>query len=59
MIRAEHPAVKIIAISGCGHGPWLRVASLLGARCTLSKPFTGDAIAAAVRQVLSAEPTAA
>jgi CheY-like chemotaxis protein len=53
--RRNHPAVKIIAISGGSrHGPfdYLKMAKALGARQVLAKPFTRQEMLDAVIQVL-------
>ncbi len=45
------PAVKIIAMSGGGRGnasDYLKIAKKMGAACTLDKPFSADALAAAI-----------
>jgi DNA-binding NarL/FixJ family response regulator len=51
-VRRQYPAVKILAISGAFGGNILRAAQLLGADATLGKPFTADALVAAVRALL-------
>lgn len=54
-IRRTHPDVKIIAMSGGWRTPpseYLRVAELLGAARTLSKPFDGDQLVQSVNDVL-------
>lgn len=52
--RRKHPGVEIIAMSGGGRGnaaDYLRVAQGLGAREVLSKPFSHEALAAALARV--------
>jgi CheY-like chemotaxis protein len=54
-LRAEFPAVKIIAVSGGGvHGTmnFLKAAKLFGAQRTLWKPFDLDELRQTVREVL-------
>ncbi len=54
-IRRRHPTTKIIAISGGSPmtgASVLAVAGKLGAHMTMSKPFTGDEILRAVKNVL-------
>ncbi|MDB6115478.1 MAG: hypothetical protein JWQ62_2423 [Lacunisphaera sp.] len=49
------PQLKIIAISGGGKVPaedYLQIAAKVGATCTLAKPFSAKALAAAVATVL-------
>lgn len=50
------PGVPIIAMSGTPHGSYLRAAQLLGARRTLSKPFTLSQLEAVLREVLPPGP---
>jgi DNA-binding response OmpR family regulator len=55
-LRAEFPAVKIIAISGGGAKGtfnFLKPARLLGAQRTLVKPFDLEELRLAIREVLS------
>lgn len=55
-LRRKNPAVKIIAISGGGHvAPenYLVMARMLGAAQSLTKPFSGEELLAAVSRVLS------
>lgn len=55
-IQQEFPDVRILATSGGGHMDMkdlLDVAARLGARRTLSKPFSRDALLAAVAEVLT------
>jgi CheY-like chemotaxis protein len=59
--RRDYPAVKIIAMSGGGSRglvELLAVAKKMGAQRTLMKPFGGDELLDAVREVL-AGPTGA
>jgi len=53
-LRRNHPAVKVIAMSGgsrrCSFD-YLKMARQLGARSTLDKPFTSEALAAAIESV--------
>lgn len=56
-LRQRDPAVKIIAMSGAGHGRqghYLDLAMKLGARRILHKPFTADELLTAVTAVLAA-----
>ena len=55
-LRREHPAVRIIAISGGGQyglGEYLDVATALGADQTFAKPFDRLELVKAVRKLLS------
>jgi CheY-like chemotaxis protein len=55
-LRRGRPDLKLIAISGGGRSEpenYLHSAQLLGANRTLRKPFTNDAILAAVKDLLS------
>ena len=61
-IQQEFPDIRIIVTSGGGHmdkKDVLETAAQLGARRTLPKPFTRDALLAAVAEVLAgpAEPS--
>lgn len=51
-LRKSHPGLPVIAISGAFGGYFLRSASMLGARATLAKPFSGDDLLAVVHMVL-------
>ena len=51
-LRESHPGLPIVAISGAFGGRFLHSASMLGARATLSKPFSGEDLLHAVRGVL-------
>jgi hypothetical protein len=51
-LRSSNPSLPVIAISGAFGGYFLRSASMLGARATLPKPFSGDDLLAVVRMVL-------
>lgn len=56
-LRAEFPALKIIAISGGGRvnpRDFLKIAGLFGAQCTLEKPFSIADLAGAIDAVLAA-----
>jgi DNA-binding response OmpR family regulator len=56
-LRRNHPAVKIIAISGGGRGSavdYLHMAKRMGAATVLAKPFTNDVLMAAVDELLPA-----
>ena len=55
-MRRINPAAKIIAISGGGHvaaKDYLALAERLGAKRTLTKPYTPQEILAAIKEVLS------
>lgn len=57
-LRANHPRVKIIAISGggsLGGTSFLDVARLIGATSTLAKPFGSEALLRTVAEVLNGE----
>jgi DNA-binding response OmpR family regulator len=54
-MRRKYPTVKIIAISGGGRQgtiDYLHVARLMGAHKVLAKPFTGEALLAAIEELL-------
>lgn len=56
-LRRTHPNLKIIVISGggrTGKKDYLRMASRLGARHTLAKPFRAEALIEAVDDCLQA-----
>jgi CheY-like chemotaxis protein len=53
-LRREHPALKIVAISGFG-GTFLQVARRLGARATLAKPISPDELLRVARDILAAD----
>jgi DNA-binding response OmpR family regulator len=60
-LRRDFPEVKIIAISGGGRvgaGECLDLAKKFGAQHTFSKPFTGNEILQAVRELLDNSPGA-
>ncbi|MFY9926104.1 MAG: response regulator [Opitutaceae bacterium] len=55
-LRQSHPQVKIIAMSGGGRVSafdHLRVAKAMGADQILAKPFSNEAVAAALEMVLN------
>ena len=55
-VKASHPAVPIVAISGGGrshNADFLKFARSLGARATLSKPFRREELLAAVSKILA------
>ena len=57
-LTREHPGVKIIAMTGHGtakNNEYLRIAESLGARQTLSKPFTVKDVQQAVLAVLGTD----
>jgi YesN/AraC family two-component response regulator len=57
-LRKSFPAVKIIAISGGGRiGPaqYLKMAEILGADRTFSKPFNPSELIAAVEELLASD----
>ncbi len=51
-LKTSHPDLPVVAISGAFGGHFLRSASLLGARATLAKPFSGEDLLNVVRTVL-------
>lgn len=51
-VRAEYPALRIIAISGASGGEFLEVATRLGAHEVLCKPLSSAAVLDAVERVL-------
>ncbi len=56
-LRKAHPTVKIIAMSGGGHGDPeanLKVARIIGAMKTLAKPFSVDELQRVVKECLAA-----
>lgn len=53
ILRREYPEAKIIAMTGgTGQNNFLDVATVLGARLTLAKPFELDDLLAAVRHIV-------
>lgn len=53
-LRRLNPSVKIIAMSGGGRGSgidYLKVAKKMGVALTLNKPFSSEAMAAAIKEV--------
>ena len=59
-IRKIDPSAKIIAMSGGGRGTandYLGLASNFGAAATLEKPFSLDALAKAIDEVLGEKPS--
>jgi two-component system, chemotaxis family, chemotaxis protein CheY len=58
-LRRLQPKVKIIAMSGAGRGgplDYLKVARQMGAARTLAKPFSVDALAAAIAELNGSPP---
>jgi len=58
-LRRTHPQLPIIAMSGGnprGPGDFLSVASMLGARRALRKPFECETLLAAVQELLAGQP---
>jgi CheY-like chemotaxis protein len=51
-IRQQFPTVRIIAISGAFGGKFLRMAKLLGADATLTKPILPDQLCSTVAELL-------
>ncbi len=54
-LRRDFPEVKIIAMSGGGHGApdqYLSSAKSLGANATMTKPFEGEELLETVRDLL-------
>jgi DNA-binding response OmpR family regulator len=57
-LRNKQPPVKIIAMSGGGRQSamdYLRIAKHLGAAKTLAKPFSNEALLAAINELLQAD----
>ena len=55
-LRARHPSLRVIAISGGGHNPadwYLKIARSFGARKLLFKPFGPEELLEAVRDLLA------
>ena len=52
-LHAQHPALKIIAMSGAFDGDFLRIASALGAAATLRKPIGREELLRTVESVLA------
>jgi CheY-like chemotaxis protein len=52
LARSQFPDLKILTISGYLHGALLKAAEMFGAIATLEKPFTPDALAGKVREIL-------
>lgn len=57
-VRAAHPYLRMIVISGFLKGKLLEAARFVGAVATLEKPVTANALVSKVREVLG-EPEAA
>lgn len=61
-LRRAAPGIKVLAISGGGQigaKDYLDLASKLGAKETLAKPFTAEAFIAALHRILNAPSTSA
>jgi DNA-binding NtrC family response regulator len=57
-LKRQHPQVRIVAMSGGGRingGDFLKVAQQLGARRALAKPFSCQAMVAAIAEVMGGE----
>ena len=54
LLRRQHPALKIIAISGAFGESFLRIAKILGAAAALQKPIQLDKLLQTVQQLLGA-----
>ncbi len=54
-LRAQFPAIKVIAMSG-GGAHRLDYARSLGAQRTLAKPFTSEQLATAIAETLATAP---
>jgi CheY-like chemotaxis protein len=55
ILQQTSPKPKIIGMSGSAHAPaFLRMATALGAKRTLSKPFTKQSLLSVVNEVLAA-----
>lgn len=55
-LRARHPFLKVIAISGGGHNPadwYLKIARSFGANKLLFKPFGPEDLLEAIRELLA------
>jgi DNA-binding response OmpR family regulator len=51
-LRKSHPTLPVVVISGAFSGHFLRSASMMGARATLAKPFSGEDLLTTVETVL-------
>jgi DNA-binding response OmpR family regulator/two-component sensor histidine kinase len=51
-LRKSNPDLPVVVISGAFSGHFLRSASIMGARATLAKPFSGEDLLNTVRTVL-------
>jgi two-component system chemotaxis response regulator CheY len=55
-LTKEYPGLRIIAVSGSFRGDYLvtmlRIAKMLGAKATLSKPFSADTVLETVQRLL-------
>ena len=61
-LRKKQPPVKIIAMSGGGRGSaedYLRTAKIMGAGKVLAKPFSNEALMAAINELLPASEASA
>ena len=58
-VRAAHPYLRMMVISGFLKGPMLEAARFVGAVATLEKPVSPDALVSKVREVLGEPEPAA
>jgi DNA-binding NarL/FixJ family response regulator len=52
ILRRDHPAIRVLAVSGAGGGSYLLVAEQLGAHGVLAKPVHPKDLLAKVREML-------
>lgn len=50
-LRTDHPGLPILAMSAQVNAPYLQAAAVFGARATLAKPFTLEALREALARV--------
>jgi PAS domain S-box-containing protein len=54
-LRASHPRMKVVAVSGAFGGSFLKAARLMGASATLSKPVSPERLLQTVTDALAAD----
>jgi two-component system cell cycle sensor histidine kinase/response regulator CckA len=54
-LRASHPGMKVVAVSGAFGGSFLKAARLMGASATLSKPVSPEKLVQTITDALAAD----
>lgn len=54
-LRASHPGMKVVAVSGAFGGSFLKAARLMGASATLSKPVSPEKLVQTITEALAAD----